>query len=151
MLLKTIKDNRLTAYHDHFDHWEDALKACGEPLKKEGYIDDQYVTSVINCVKEYGPYIVLAKDVAMPHSSMGAVGVYKNGIGFMRVKDPVIFDENDREKDARLFFTLAAVSSEEHLNNMVQLSELLMNEELVADLLNVTCDEDLETVIKKYQ
>ena len=86
----------------------------------------------------------------MPHSTLGAEGVYKTGIGFMKVETPVVFDECDREKDARLFFTLAAVNSDQHLENMMQLSELLMNEEIVRDLLEVQNDDDLRKVIEKY-
>ncbi len=64
---------------------------------------------------------------------------------------PVAFDDNDREKDARLFFTLAAVNHDQHLNNMMQLSELLMNEEVVNDLLEIHNDDDLRKVIEKYK
>ncbi|MBF1101432.1 MAG: PTS sugar transporter subunit IIA, partial [Solobacterium sp.] len=38
-----------------------------------------------------------------------------------------------------------------HLNNMMQLSELLMNEEVVNDLLEVHNDDDLRNVIEKYK
>lgn len=151
MLLQTIKNEGLTVYHQAFDTWEEAIKAAAVPMIEKGFIDDQYVTAIIDCVHEYGPYIVLMEDVAMPHSTLGATGVYKNGIGFMKVEKAVDFDPNDSEKKARLFFTLAAVSHDEHLNNMMQLSELLMNEAIVADLLTVQNDSDLQKVIDKYQ
>lgn len=150
MLLQDILDNHLTSYHTSFSTWQEAIQGCGETLIQEGFIDERYVEAIIQCVTEYGPYIVLVKDVAMPHSTLGAEGVYKTGIGFMKVETPVVFDECDREKDARLFFTLAAVNSDQHLENMMQLSELLMNEEIVRDLLEVQNDDDLRKVIEKY-
>ena len=94
---------------------------------------------------------MICPNVAMPHSTLGAEGVYKTGIGFMKVEKPVAFDDNDREKDARLFFTLAAINHDQHLNNMMQLSELLMNEEVVNDLLEIHNDDDLRKVIEKYK
>ncbi len=151
MLLEEIKNNNLTSYHESFDSWEDAIKACGKTMIKEGYIDDDYVKAIIDCVKEYGPYIVLMPGIAMPHFTLGAKGVYKNGIGFMKVKKPVSFDPNDEEKNANLFFTLAATNHDEHLKNMVQLSEMLMNEELVEELLKVENDDDLDCIIGKYR
>lgn len=151
MLLRDIKENKLTGYFEEFGSWEDAIRACGQIMIKQAYIDERYVDAIIKCINDFGPYIVIMPDVAMPHSTLGAEGVYKTGIGFMKVNKPVSFDENDHEKDARLFFTLAATNNEEHLNNMMQLSELLMNEELVKDLLDVNNDEDLEKVINKYQ
>ena len=151
MLLQEILDNHLTSYHQEFTTWQDAIQGCGETLIEQGFIDNRYVEAIIKCVTEYGPYIVICPHVAMPHSTLGAEGVYKTGIGFMKVEKPVAFDDNDREKDARLFFTLAAVNHDQHLNNMMQLSELLMNEEVVNDLLEVHNDDDLRKVIEKYK
>ncbi|MBW9213063.1 MULTISPECIES: PTS sugar transporter subunit IIA [Terrabacteria group] len=151
MLLEQIYNNHLTSYHEKFDDWKEALDACGKTLIEQGYIDHRYVEAIIKCVEEFGPYIVLIKDVAMPHSTVQAEGVYKTAIGFMKVHEPVVFDENDDEKQARLFFTLAATNNEEHLNNMMQLSELLQNEQLVADLLTVNDDCDLLKIIEKYK
>ena len=150
MLLKELVEKKLTCYEEGFDDWKDAVKANGVPLKKEGYIDDAYLDAVIACIEKYGPYIVIAPNIAMPHSTEGAPGVNKTGIGFMKVEQPVHFDPNDPEKDARLFFMLASNDSEAHLNNMMQLAEMLSNDDLVADLLNAKNDEDVLAVAEKY-
>jgi PTS system ascorbate-specific IIA component len=150
MLLKDLVDNKLTCYEQSFDDWKEAIKANGVPLKNEGYIDDQYIGAVIACVEKYGPYIVIAPNIAMPHSTEGAPGVYKTGIGFMKVEEPVHFDPADPEKDARLFFMLASNDSDAHLNNMMQLADMLSNDDLVADLLEAKNDEDLLKVAEKY-
>ncbi|MCI6271891.1 MAG: PTS sugar transporter subunit IIA [Erysipelotrichaceae bacterium] len=149
-LLKKIIDNKLTVYNEKFENWKDAIIACGVPLIEEGFITSDYIDAIIECIEKYGPYIVIAPDIAMPHSTENALGTLKTGIGFMKVAEPVVFDNNDREKDARLFFTLVSTNHEEHLANMVELSETLMNEDLVKDLLEVKCDEDFIKVAKKY-
>lgn len=149
-LLKKIIDNKLTVYNEKFENWKDAIIACGVPLIEEGFITSDYIDAIIECIEKYGPYIVIAPDIAMPHSTENALGTLKTGIGFMKVEEPVVFDNNDREKDARLFFTLVSTNHEEHLANMVELSETLMNEDLVKDLLEVKCDEDFIKVAKKY-
>ena len=97
-----------------------------------------------------GPYIVIMPNIAMPHSQEGAVGVNKTAIGFMKLEKPVSFDPNDPEKDAQLFFTLASCNPDQHLNNMMRLSEMLMNEELVAELLKAEGPEDLLKLQEKY-
>ena len=150
MLLRELVDKKLTCYQESFADWKEAIRANGEPLKKEGYIEDAYIDAVIACVEKYGPYIVIIPNVAMPHSTEGAPGVLKTGIGFMKVEEPVHFDPNDPEKDARLFFMLASNDSEAHLNNIMQLSELLSNDDLVNDLLTVKNDEELLAVADKY-
>ena len=86
----------------------------------------------------------------MPHSQECAKGVHKTAIAFMKLEEPVSFDPEDPEKDAQLFFTLASCNPEQHLNNMMRLSETLMNEELVAELLKANGPEDLLKIQKKY-
>ena len=151
MLLKELVEKKLTCYEQSFADWKEAIRANGQPLIREGYIEDAYLDAVIACVEKYGPYIVIAPNIAMPHSTEGAPGVLKTGIGFMKVEQPVHFDPNDPEKDARLFFMLASNDSDAHLNNMMQLADMLSNDDLVNDLLEAKNDEDvLNFSISKY-
>ena len=115
--------------------WRAAIRAACEPLQATGTVDASYAEDIIACVEKYGPYIVIIPDVAMPHSQENAAGVFKTAISFMRVAEPVVFDPNDAEKNARLFFTLASQNHEQHLENMSALATLLDNEALIADLL----------------
>lgn len=78
------------------------------------------------------------------------MGVNKTAIGFMKLEKPVSFDENDPEKDAQLFFTLASCNPDQHLNNMMKLSEMLMNDDLVEVLLKAKTPEDLLEIQKTY-
>lgn len=149
-MLREFVKNKHTAFHKHFDSWEEAVQAGCEPLLRDNTITQDYVNSVIQCVKDFGPYIVIAPMIAMPHSSTGAIGVNKNHIGFMKVEEPVHFTPGDPEKDARLFFTLAAVDADRHLENMVKLSEMLMNDDLITALLEAKSDEDLLAIADKY-
>lgn len=150
MLIQDFLKNKVTRYEKGFNTWQDAVKVSAQPLIDQGFIEPIYVDAIIACVEKYGPYIVIAPDIAMPHSTEGAEGVHKTAIGFMKVEEPVHFDLEDPEKDARLFFVLAAENHEEHLKNMMELSEMLMNEEIVADLLKVKNDDDLKRVGEKY-
>ena len=150
MLLNDLVAKNLTSYEESFDDWKEAIRANGQVLKKQGYIEDQYIDAVIACVEKYGPYIVIIPNVAMPHSTEGAPGVLKTGIGFMKVEEPVHFDPNDPEKDARLFFMLASDDPDAHLQNITQLADLLSNDDLVNDLLTVKNDDDLLAVAAKY-
>ena len=61
----------------------------------------------------------------------------------MKLEQPVSFDPEDPEKDAQLFFTLASCDHNQHLENMMRLSEMLMNEDLVKGLENAKSPEDL--------
>jgi len=52
----------------------------------------------------------------------------------MKLEEPVTFDPEDPDKTATLFFTLASCDHDKHLDNMSRLSEMLCNEDLLADL-----------------
>ena len=149
-MLKYFYDNKLTAYHESIDSWQDAIVASCAPLVKQGVVDECYSSSIIACVEKYGPYIVIAPNIAMPHSTENAKGVNKTGISFMKVEKPVVFDPEDDEKNAQLFFTLASCNHEQHLDNMMKLSEMLMDDDLVIELAKVTSDEELLELSKKY-
>lgn len=149
MLRKLVETGRIQ-FQQRFDNWEDAVTASCQPLIDDKTIEPVYIKAVIDCIKEYGPYIVLAPNIAVPHSTVGAVGVNGTAICFMKVEEPVHFEEGNPEKDARLFFVLAAENPEKHLENMVQLADMLSDEAFCEELLHVTCAEDLLRLDDKY-
>ena len=115
MLLKDIVEANHYSFVDSFDSWQDSIYGAAQPMVADGTLDNQYLDKIIENVNTYGPYFIIMPDVAMPHSTLGGTGVYKTAIGFCKVKEPVVFDPNDETKNARLFFTLAAVDNEQHL------------------------------------
>lgn len=66
------------------------------------------------------------------------------------MKKPIQFDSKDEEKAAILFFTLAAKNAEEHMENIQNLSELLMTEGLIERLVATNSIEDYQTVMQEY-
>lgn len=151
-MLKEIVSNKYFTFEDKFDSWEEAIKKSYEPLLKNKVIDESYIKKVIECVKQYGPYIVISDDIAMPHSTEGAEGCYDTAISFMKVEKAVDFGEDvDGKKQARLFFSLAAKDHNAHMKNIQDLMEVLMNEEIVGDLLKCRNETDLKKVAEKYE
>jgi len=130
--------------------WREAIRMSCESLEADGTVEGNYKEDIIACVEKYGPYIVIMPDVAIPHSQENAKGVHKTAISFMKLEKSVSFDPGDPQKDARLFFTLASCNPDQHLQNMARLSELLMNEEAVQELLEANGIEDLIRIQETY-
>ncbi|SCP96536.1 PTS sugar transporter subunit IIA [Anaerobium acetethylicum] len=149
MLREFVEKNHYI-FVDKIDTWEESIRIGCKPIEADGTVDPRYAEQIIECVKKYGPYIIIIPNVAMPHSQEGAEGVNKTAISFMKVKEAVHFEEGNPEKDANLFFTLASCNPDEHMANMVKLSEMLMNEELVEELLKAEGPEDLLRLQEKY-
>jgi len=73
------------------------------------------------------------------------VGANRTGIGFMVCKNVIDFgtDEDGEKKEAKLLFTLAAASPEEHMDNIMQLMNIFQNEELLDALMAANTPEDI--------
>lgn len=140
-MLKELVEKGRISFHEGFDKWEDAVTAACQPLVKDGTIEQIYIDEIIKKVTELGPYIVIAPDIAIPHAQEG-LGVHDTAVCFMKTEKPVSFSD-DGEHDARLFFVLASINNDDHLKNLVEMSDALSDEDFVAKLLECKCAEDL--------
>ena len=86
MLLRELVEKKRVCFHKGFDTWEEAVAASCQPLLDDGSIEQAYIDAVIGCVKKYGPYIVFAPNIAMPHSQEGAVGVNDTAVSYILKK-----------------------------------------------------------------
>ena len=149
-MLKYFYDNDLVKYSDkEITDWKEAIQESCDLLQHKNIINETYVEEIISCVEEHGPYIVIVPQVAMPHSSEKSEGVFGTAISFTKLKQPVTFDDEE-QKEAILFFTLAAKNPEEHMTNIQNLSDLLMTEGLIEDLVDTENIEDYKRVMTKY-
>lgn len=152
-MLTYFYDNELIRYSDkEITDWKEAIAESCQLLLDKEIINQHYVDEIIRCVEEHGPYIVIVPQVAMPHSSEKSEGVFGTAISFTKMKRPVAFESTDgEEKDAILFFTLAAKNAKEHMQNIQNLSEMLMTDGLIDSLVATNSIEDYQTVMKQYQ
>lgn len=126
--------------------WENAIRESSKELLTQEYIQPSYVEAMIEVVKAYGPYIVIAPNIAMPHARPEA-GSIKVGFSVTLFDQPVSFGE-DESLNARLFVTLSCTSSDTHLKMMQALVEVLGEEENIEKLLNT---KDKNTVLELFQ
>ena len=143
-MLKELVELKRYSFHERFADWREAVRAACQPLLDDGSIDPEYIDAIIGKVEEYGPYIVIAPDICIPHAQEG-VGVHETAVCFMKTEEPVHFSD-DPEHDARLFFVLASTDNAKHLANLSELADELSDEELVARILACHTPEELAAV-----
>ncbi len=150
-LLKKIYDADLVDIYDQVPKdWTSSIQIATQGIVKKGIITSQYVEEIIKNVQENGPYIVIVPGVAMPHASANSKGVLDTAISFSKFPKKIVFDPNDPEKDAQIFFTLAAKNYQEHLNNISQLSDLLTTDGVIESLEKVESLKDFVKVMNKF-
>ncbi|MDR1795191.1 MAG: PTS sugar transporter subunit IIA [Erysipelotrichaceae bacterium] len=148
MLLEEMIEQGLYQFIDYeVTDWQEAIRLSTIPLIKNGIVDEHFAQALIDAVLEYGPYIVLLPNFAMPHTSETTPGVNGSAISFMRLKSPVSFEPGNPEKDAQVFFTLASGDKDDHLKNMAGLFELLSQKSVLDKVMSATDLGDLQKIV----
>ncbi len=127
-------------------NWEDAIREAGNVLYKNKIITKEYIENTINGTKELGPYIVIAKGVAMPHATTN-IGVLKSGISLITLKEPIEF--GNKENDPVYYvFMIATSDMETHISILSNLSDLLQKQEFYNILESANSPSDIIEYIK---
>ncbi len=127
-------------------NWEQAIQLAAKPLLEQGKIEDSYIEAMINKVKQYGAFIHIGKNIALPHARPED-GVNELGMSLLKTSEPVLL--LDDEKHAiTLFICLAAVDNDAHLRALASLTKILSNATNLEKLLNATSKEEIQNILK---
>ncbi|MBR7796263.1 PTS transporter subunit EIIA [Agaribacter marinus] len=146
-MLNELLTEKTIQFRDHVSNWQEAIKVAAEPLVLQRAIKPTYVKEMIDNVKEMGPYIVLAPNIALPHARP-ETGVERLGMSFLRLKEPVYFSAKEKHR-AQLIIVLAAIDNETHLTALSQLTDLLSVEENVQQLIASENIQDVQNIINQ--
>ena len=136
----------LITFGKGYDSWETAIIESSKPLLENGYVKQSYVDAMISSVKEYGPYIVIAPNIAMPHARP-ETGSRKVGFAVTLCEKPVAFGDTP-ELQARLLITLSCVNADTHLKMLQELVMVLADEEKFNQILNSKTKEEILSIFK---
>lgn len=126
-MLKKVLENRINIV-DRVQNWEEAVRVAAKPLTADMSVTNQYVEAMINNIKKFGTYIVVAPKVAMPHSRPED-GVNKNCLALLKINEGVFFGDEDEK--VYLIFVLGAVDSNSHIETLTQLMDVIDDEEKI--------------------
>lgn len=113
--------------------WKEAVIASCTPMVGTA-ITEEYSNAILRSFEELGPYMVIAPGIAMPHARPEN-GVLSTAMGITVLKDPVKFGHQANDP-VRLLVTLCATDSQEHLQAISELMELLGDNGRVQKLLD---------------
>lgn len=128
--------------------WHDAIRKAGQPLIDHLYVKESYIDEIIRIMESEGPYVVITKHIALPHTKPNA-GAMRCGMGLTVLKEPVPFGSKEHDP-IKYIFTLSAIDNESHIMAMSQLLELF-NDEQFFKLIN-HCSDTKEVIeyVKKH-
>lgn len=131
------------------DDWEDAVRKSAEPLLKEGYLTQGYITQMVRNIKQMGPYIVLAPGFALPHESPD-MGGKRLGMNLIRLKKPVNF-HSEKFDPVRFVCCLSTIDKESHLKAMFHLMNLLSKPDFCENIHKASRAQDIYQIIYEYE
>lgn len=125
--------------------WEDAVRAVGALLVADDAVEPRFVDAMIAVAKEFGPYIVVAPGIALPHARPED-GVKRASIGMITLAQPVEFG-NEENDPVSLVLALAAVDNKQHIQGLAELAAILGDEDAVARLRSAESAEELLAIM----
>lgn len=143
----------LTADYIHFEKsfnsWEEAIEKAAEPLLMDGLIAESYIEAMIQNIYQYGAYIYMGNQVALPHASPED-GVHETSFSMLVLEEPVdILADSDFR--TTIIIVLASIDSKQHLNALNDLTTILSEDNRVKRLLQASDKQQILEIIGKDQ
>ena len=129
---------------DSVDNRSAAIELAGELLVQSGKAKPSYVSSMLEAVERFGPYIVIAPGIALAHGKPSD-DVIETGLSLLVLKEAIEFHHSQNDP-VQLVFGLAATDHESHIETMAMLAEVLSDQDQVNALLTSSESEQ----IRKY-
>ena len=127
--------------------WQEAIEKVGNLLLANNKIEERYIESMIDTVNNMGPYIVMAKGIAMPHARPEH-GAKETSLSIITLKEPVEFGNEDFDP-VTMVIGLSSVDSKSHLELLSDLSNIMDDEELIEKVKCCKSKSELITLINK--
>lgn len=129
------------------DNWEEAVRHIGKVMEKAGITSPGYDEAMIQNIKTFGNYIVIAPGLALPHA-FSPENVIRPGLALITLKKPVNFGHEDNDP-VKVIIGVAGTDSTTHLNTMQTLANILYenDEKFVEDIWNCSEVEEVMDVI----
>ena len=131
------------------DTWQQAIEKASMNLLNKGYINKNYIRSMIKNVEQNGTYIVISEGFAIPHSSIDE-GSIKLGFNLVRLKNPVAFNAGIYDP-IKYLCVISAIDNEKHVNALFNLVNLLQICEFKEALNKAESSKDMANVIRIFE
>ncbi|MCF0111661.1 MAG: PTS sugar transporter subunit IIA [Erysipelotrichaceae bacterium] len=142
-----LKEN-LISLNYNCSSWEQAFIEAGRLLLDSDYINNSYITAMIQNAKQYGAYMIIGDGIALPHA-MNTSNVNKTGFSFVTLKDSVPFEDSGRIHQIRFVIGLCVKENNEHFRALSELIEIMSDSNKKHELLNSRYKEEFMNVLKK--
>ena len=146
MLLDLLSKERIST-NEKAEDWYEVGKKVGDLLLKDDLVEDRYIDAMIKSLEENGPYIVMAKGVAIFHARPED-GVKETGMSLVTLDSPVEFGHKNNDP-VKIAFAFGSINDEQHVEAMSQLMTVLMEDNSLEEIYNKDNSTEVFDYIKQ--
>lgn len=127
--------------------WIQAVKIAGDLLIQNDLVEARFVDAMIDIVKEKGPYIVISKNLAIPHARPED-GAKKVGISVITLEKPVKFGHKQNDP-VKVVIALTSIDEKSHIELISHLARVLSNKQNFERLKTADTEEEVVKILGK--
>lgn len=128
----------------HAKDWQEAITLAGSVLEEAGSITREYTQSMIQAVKELGPYMVIMPGFAIAHAAPSPA-VHKEDLALITLAEPVSFGSpND---PVNLILCVACIDRESHVRALQNVAEVLCGDGVMEKLAQAQTVEEMASIL----
>ncbi|WP_164704111.1 BglG family transcription antiterminator [Clostridium isatidis] len=143
---KMIFSRELINILNDVDSWEEAIKESGYLLVRKNYIKESYINKIIQNIKEFGGYMVIAPKVILAHAGIED-GVNENSISILSIKKGFEL-KNQFNLPINLVITMAVTDEKSHLMFLKELVKFMNDKSNINRLLEIDNINGIYTMLK---
>ncbi|SKC63534.1 PTS sugar transporter subunit IIA [Maledivibacter halophilus] len=144
-------DEEIVFFKESFNNKEDAIKKLADEFYKKGLVKDTFFQAVVDREEGYPTGLnVNGIGVAIPHTD--SAHIIKPQIGFMTLKEPVIFKDmvdSQNEIKVNTIFMLGLAKSEQQVQILQKLMDLFQSEVLLKEITACKNIDEFKEIMKK--
>lgn len=112
--------------------WDELVRRSAGLLQASGATTSGYVRAIFDSIARNGDYMLIAPKVLLAHARPEG-GALRTAVSLITTAEDIPFN-GDAARPVRLFFTLAAVDSDEHLELLTHLAGVLTDNTMLTEL-----------------
>jgi len=145
--LNYIFNKSLVKTNVKVNDWIQAIRIAGDLLIKNDLAEARFVDAMINIVKEKGPYIVISKNLAIPHARPED-GAKKIGISVVTLEKPVKFGHKQNDP-VKVIIALTSIDEKSHIELISHLARVLSNKQNFEKLKTANNENEIVKILGK--
>lgn len=142
------ESNKGLSWHLPIDHIEcmyqriegkSAIQRMGDILIQKGYINQDYIDSILNALDAYGPYMFISEDIVLAHAKPED-GAFQVGVALIVSKEGITFSQN---RIAKMIILISAIDQTQHLSILKDIVCLAKDKKRLENIVSSASKEDI--------